>query len=110
MKCMSLHPTGDYLVVGANHFVVRVYDLTTAQCYVCNFPSHQHTKPLTAIRYSKDGRHYVTASRDGSIKLWDGVSNRCINTFQKAHDGAEVCSVEFSRNSKVRISGYFKIL
>ncbi|KAL0277084.1 UNVERIFIED_CONTAM: hypothetical protein PYX00_004488 [Menopon gallinae] len=104
VKCMSLHPTGDYLVVGTNHFVIRVYDLTTAQCYVCNFPSHQHTKSITSVKYSKDGRHYVTSSRDGSIKVWDGVSNRCINTFQKAHDGSEVCSVEFSRNSKYILS------
>lgn len=61
------------------------------------------------FRYSKDGRHYVTSSRDGSIKVWDGVSNRCINTFQKAHDGAEVCSVEFSRNSKV-MSNFLNII
>ena len=32
--------------------------------------------------------------------MWDGVSNRCVGTFVKAHDGDEVCSVVFSRNSK----------
>ena len=45
---------------------------------------------------------YVSASKDGDIKIWDGVSNKCINTFGKAHEGAEICSVLFSRNSKVQ--------
>lgn len=43
----------------------------------------------------------MTASKDGDVKTWDGVSNRCINTFQRAHDGAEVCSAVFTRNGKV---------
>ncbi len=46
---------------------------------------------------------FVTSSKDGDIKVWDGVSNKCVNTFAKAHDGNEVCSVEFSRNSKVSV-------
>lgn len=54
------------------------------------------------FRWSNDGKVYATASKDGSIKLWDGISNRCINTFQKAHDGSEVCSVAFTKNGKVR--------
>jgi len=45
----------------------------------------------------------VSSSRDGSIKLWDAVSNKCVNTFEKAHDGSQVCSVEFSRNGKVKV-------
>jgi len=52
-------------------------------------------------RYSPDAKLYTSASRDGSIKIWDGVSNRCVNSFVKAHGGSEVCSVTFSRNGKV---------
>lgn len=53
------------------------------------------------FRFSQDAKYFATASKDGSIKLWDAVSNRCVNTFQKAHDGAEVCSVAFTKNGKV---------
>ena len=53
------------------------------------------------VKYNPNANMYVSASKDGNIKLWDGVSNKCINTFVGAHDGQEVCSVVFSRNSKV---------
>lgn len=59
------------------------------------------TSNYFCARYSPDAKIYASAGRDGSIKIWDGVSNRCVNTFLKAHDGAEVCSVRFSRNGKV---------
>lgn len=51
--------------------------------------------------WSSDGRLYVSASTDGSIKIWDGVSSRCVNTCHAAHDGTEVGSVIFTRNNKV---------
>ena len=53
------------------------------------------------LRYSFDGKLYVSGSRDGSIKLWDGVSNKCVGTVSQAHEGAEVGSVTFSRSGKV---------
>lgn len=101
IRCLAFHPTGDYLVAGTNHPVVRLYDVNTAQCFVCSIPNHQHTSGITSIKYSPDAKTYASASKDGSIKLWDGVSNRCINTFVKAHDGYQVCSVAFTRNGKV---------
>jgi len=53
------------------------------------------------VKYSPKANLYVSASKDGNIKIWDGVSSKCINTFERAHDGTEVCSVVFSRNAKV---------
>nr|CAD7462606.1 unnamed protein product [Timema tahoe] len=104
IRCMSFHPTGNYLTVGTNHPVIRLYDVMSAQCFVCSIPSHQHTGVVTSLKYSLDGKVYASSSRDGSIKLWDGISNRCVNTFHKAHDGAEVCSVRFTRNGKYLLS------
>ena len=47
---------------------------------------------------------YVSASNDGSIKVWDGVSSQCVSTFPGAHDGAPVSSVTFTRNGKYVLS------
>ena len=63
----------------------------------CSFPFHLQTK------YSPNANLYVTCSKDGHIKIWDAVSSLCVNTFKNAHDGQEVCSVLFTRNSKVCI-------
>ncbi|GLV45750.1 Cleavage stimulation factor 50 kD subunit [Carabus blaptoides fortunei] len=104
IKCLAFHPGGEHLIVGTNHPVVRLYDVNTAQCFVCSIPSHQHTSTVINMKYSHDAKVFATASKDGSIKLWDAVSNRCINTFQKAHDGAEVCSVAFTKNGKYLLS------
>jgi len=104
IRCMSFHPSGDYLIVGTNQPVVRLYDINTAQSYVCSFPSHYHTAGITSLKYSFDGKHYASGSRDGSIKLWDGISNKCIATIAQAHDGAVVGSVTFSRSGKYILS------
>jgi len=104
IQCMSFHPSGDVLVAGTLAPVIRMYDTNTSQCFVCAVPSHQHTAAVTSLRWSSDGKHFVSGSEDGSIKIWDGVSNRCISTFLQAHDGAEVCAVNFSRNGKYVLS------
>ncbi|KAL5014386.1 hypothetical protein ScPMuIL_008656 [Solemya velum] len=104
VRCLSFHPSGDFILVGTLHPTLRLYDVNTFQCFVCRNPNQQHKGPITAAKWSPDATKYVTSSKDGDIKLWDGVSNLCINTFNKAHDGHEVCSVGFSRNSKYIIS------
>ncbi|KAE9538154.1 hypothetical protein AGLY_006126 [Aphis glycines] len=104
ITCISFHPVGDFLVMGTNSPVIRLYDINTVQCYVCSLPSHQHTGPVTSIKYEPSARYFVSSSRDGSIKLWDAVSNKCVNTLDKAHDGSQVCSVTFSRNGKYILS------
>lgn len=101
---MSFHPGGDHLILATQHPVVRLYDVNTLQCFVCSIPSHQHTNTVTSLKWSQDARVFASCSKDGSIKLWDGVSNRCINTFPKAHDGLEVCSVAFTKNGKYLLS------
>ncbi|KAI0229652.1 Cleavage stimulation factor subunit 1 [Lamellibrachia satsuma] len=104
VRCLAFHPSGDYILVGTQHPTMRLYDCNTFQCFVSANPADQHKGPLTAVHYSPNARTYVTASKDGDIKIWDAVSNKCVNTFSKAHDGSEVCSVVFSRNSKYVLS------
>lgn len=50
MKCLSFHPGGEFIVVGTNHNVIRLYDVQTAQAFVCNVPNHQHTSGITTIK------------------------------------------------------------
>ncbi|XP_062608775.1 cleavage stimulation factor subunit 1-like [Saccostrea cucullata] len=104
IRSLSFHPSGDYILVGADHPTVRLYDVNTFQCFVGRNPSTHHTLPITTVKWSPNANLYATGSLDGDIKVWDGVSNLVISTFKKAHDGEEVCSVTFSRNSKYILS------
>ncbi|RWS19963.1 Cleavage stimulation factor subunit 1-like protein, partial [Leptotrombidium deliense] len=104
IRCLSFHPSGDFLLVGTQHPVIRLYDVNTCQCFVGPNPGDQHIGPITMINYSNSGSMYVSASKDGDIKIWDGVSSRCVNTFPRAHDSYEICSVSFSRNGKYVLS------
>lgn len=80
---------------------VFVVDINTSQCFVSNFPGTFHRGEITSLAWSSDGKMYVTGSTDGAIKLWDGVSSKCINTIENAHDSTPIGSVTFSRNNKV---------
>ncbi|GAB0088919.1 cleavage stimulation factor subunit 1 [Sergentomyia squamirostris] len=104
VRCLSFHPSGDFLVVGTDHQVLRVYDVATSQCFVSAIPSQQHRAGVSCVKYAQTAKMYASGSLDGAIKLWDGVSGRCVNTFPAAHDGAEVCSVAFSKNGKYLLS------
>uniref|UniRef100_A0A8C4NLG3 Cleavage stimulation factor subunit 1 n=1 Tax=Eptatretus burgeri TaxID=7764 RepID=A0A8C4NLG3_EPTBU len=104
LRCLAFHPSGDFLLVGTAHPTLRLYDTITLACFVSPQPRDQHTDALTAVAFAPSATTYVSASRDGAIKLWDGVSGRCISTFTRAHAGAPVSSVAFTRNGKYVLS------
>ncbi|EDO32178.1 predicted protein [Nematostella vectensis] len=104
INSMSFHPSGDFVLVSTEHPTIRLYDVNTFQCFVPSNPREYHTEPVTMVKYAPSANLYASCSNDGSIKIWDGVSNRCVATFPKAHNGAEIFSVQFSFNSKYVIS------
>ncbi|XP_022652297.1 cleavage stimulation factor subunit 1-like [Varroa jacobsoni] len=101
---VAFHPSGDYMLAAVNHPVVRLYDMNTSQCFVSSVPDDQHTAIVNMVSWAKNGHMFASCSADGAIKVWDGVSNKCVCTFSAAHEGAEVCSVQFSRNGKYVLS------
>jgi len=104
LRSISIHPSGDYFVAATEQSTVRLYDIHTAQCWVSSCPRDQHQGPVNMVKYCQNAHLYASASEDGSIKVWDGVSNRCIQTITNAHAGEAVCSVEFTRNAKYLLS------
>jgi cleavage stimulation factor subunit 1 len=104
VRCLSLHPCGDFLLVGTMHSTIRLYDIHTFQCYVGSNPKDQHDGGITDLAYNLTGSLYASASEDGDIRIWDAVSSRVINTFTRAHEGNEICSIVFSKNGKYLLS------
>jgi cleavage stimulation factor subunit 1 len=56
------------------------------------------------VRWAPNGGTFASAGSDGSIKLWDGVNNRVVNSINSAHSGAPVTTVQFSLNGKYLLS------
>lgn len=100
ISAVSFHPSGEFFLCGTRHPTLRLYNADTQQCFVSSIPKDQHSDSITDVSYAENGRLFVTGSRDGNVKVWDGISNRCIETFTRAHDGAPICSARFTRNGK----------
>lgn len=73
-------------------------------CFTSPNPQDHHFGPINQARFSSDGKLFVSAGKDGAIKLWDGVTGRCVNTLPNAHGAGQVYSVSFSRNCKYLLS------
>lgn len=58
-----------------------------------------HTSAVNTARYSYDGKYLVTASKDGSVKIWDAVSGKNLQTFYE-NDSACVNDAVFSPNGE----------
>lgn len=98
---LSFHPSGDFALVGTEQNFCRLYDVQTFSAYVSPDFANFHAGSITSVRFHPvRGSSYATGSTDGTVKLWDGVSNSLIRTIPNAHGGAEVSSVEYSPSGK----------
>jgi len=93
---ICFHPSGNYILAGTDHHAVHLYDINnhTSFCYTSPEDSDNHGGPITGVEYNADGSIFVTSSEDGSLKVWDGITNRCTLTIPGAHSGQEVFSVQ----------------
>jgi cleavage stimulation factor subunit 1 len=76
--------------------MVRMYDLGTLKAYVTPQSTLHHKAAVTSVQYAPTATSYASGSVDGSIKIWDTVSNNCIKTIDEAHGGRPVTSVCYS--------------
>ncbi|KAJ6611485.1 WD40 repeat-like protein [Mycena sp. CBHHK59/15] len=79
----SLHwnSEGTLVAIGSYDSILRVCT-ASGDLY---FSHSQHTAPIFAVRFSKDGRWLLTASLDGSACLWD-VPAKELHTQYRTHN------------------------
>jgi cleavage stimulation factor subunit 1 len=107
VRALALHPSGDFILAGCRHPLLRMYitDQPRAAPLVANVSAQQHhSEPINYVSWSVDGSQYVSASQDGSVKVWDAVSSRVTRTFARIHDGTSVNTAAISRNGAYILS------
>ncbi|KAG0003875.1 hypothetical protein BGZ65_001284 [Modicella reniformis] len=123
ISSVSFHPSGDFLLVGSEAETVRVFDVKTLQCFTpraftglshtssADVGAQQHQGPhrsgINHIEYAPTGSVFITASQDGSIKVWDAISGKVVRTIENAHSGKGATTATISKNGKYILSGGF---
>ena len=72
--------------------------------YIPSSPEDHHQGAITKVRFSPNGSTFASCSVDGSIKIYDTTTSKCINTIAKAHDGASVIGISYSKSSQYLLS------
>ncbi|KAM0915751.1 hypothetical protein ACQ4PT_010632 [Festuca glaucescens] len=103
VRSVCFHPCGDYILAGTDHPIAHLYDVNTFTCYLAANPQ-DCSAAINQVRYSDTGSLYVTASKDGSLRIWDGVSAECVRTISGAHGSAEATSAIFTKDERYILS------
>ncbi|KQK13141.1 hypothetical protein BRADI_1g08294v3 [Brachypodium distachyon] len=100
VRSICFHPSGDYILAGTDHPVAHLYDVNTFTCYLSSNPQDS-SAAINQVRYSGTGSLYVTASKDGSLRIWDGASAECVRPIVGAHASAEATSAIFTKDERL---------
>jgi len=103
VRSVCFHPCGDYLLAGTDHPVAHLYDVNTFTCFLSANPQDS-SSAINQVRYSCTGSLYVTASKDGSLRIWDGVSAECVCPIIGAHGSAEATGAVFTKDERYLLS------
>lgn len=104
VRSISFHPSGEFILSGTDHHAVRLYEISNMKCYIPSSSNDHHQGAITKVRYAPNGATFATSSVDGSIKIFDAVTSKCINTIAKAHDGSSVIGIAWSKSSSYLLS------
>lgn len=64
VNAIDFHPSGNYLVAGSDDGSLKILDLMEArQLYTIM----GHTGPVTSVKFSADGEHFVTGGADKHV-------------------------------------------
>jgi WD40 repeat protein len=110
VQTVALSPDGSRLVSsGAANGELRLWDAHSGQ--PVGQPLTGHSKPVSSVAFSPDGRRIVSGSQDGTIRLWDASTQRPIGRplgaglIHTGNFGNGVQSVVFTPDGRRMLSG-----
>jgi WD40 repeat protein len=116
VQCVAVSPDGKFGAsggggdfdgsAGARDYAIRIWNLSTMTEARRLTPTH--TDQVNALAFSADGRRLLSASKDGTVRLWHVASGKLLGTFdehRKSGGDSELVSVAFFPDGKRSISG-----
>eukprot|EP00850_Spirogloea_muscicola_P005997 SM000028S10091 [mRNA] locus=s28:337465:340836:+ [translate_table: standard] len=79
VKSVAFHPCGEYVLAGTEHALLHLYDVNTFKCFLSAAVQPPHIGGT--VRYSQTGAAYASCHKDGAVRLWDGVTGRCVRVL-----------------------------
>lgn len=73
---LAFSPDGHMLASGDEN--LRLWDLSTSEHLTC---LKGHSSRVMSVQFSPNGQIVASSSRDGTTKIWEVQSGRCIQTF-----------------------------
>ncbi|EAW06538.1 WD40 repeat domain-containing protein [Aspergillus clavatus NRRL 1] len=71
---------GTLIASCATDGLIRIWDTATGQCL--RTLVHEDNPPVTAVKFSPNGKFVLAWSLDDCVRLWNYVEGRCIKTYQ----------------------------
>ena len=109
VTALAFSTNGKEIVTGNGDGTIKLWDAATGKEVRSSAGHSDWEGPLNSgpdvfsLAFSPEGKTFVSASRDGTLKLWDTASGNLLRSFTGHR--SEVRSVTFSTNGKVIVSG-----
>lgn len=105
---IDFSPDGKQLIsAGYYDYRIRLWDLSTGlqikEFYNRVGSGNSSSSAVLAVRFSPDGKSFVTGSNDDFVKVWDIASGKRL--WAKKSHSSDVWSVEYSPDGKNIVSG-----
>ncbi len=103
IKSVCFNPESKQIAYPALHFMadsymIYIWDLSKDTCWHL---SGGHDGFINSVNYSPDGKQIVSASADGTLKIWDAVTGDSIRAIKR---DTKFISAKFSNDSKLIVS------
>lgn len=102
ISSIASHPYEDIVAIGDYEKNIYLWDISKNQQV---FSISLHDKKISALKFSITGDTLISASEDGSIRLWDSKSGMLLKKIDDAENGQPVLTLAVSPDGQTLASG-----